>query len=500
MRLAVVFAATLVSSSWATPRTLSERVNVGECAGQGLRDSELFSATYLTPYRSLSSAALDAIVGQITSADLIEIHYGRSFKVLNEKHAKEQYILVQCGAATPSEASINAVAALPAGFTRKFFTIPFQNVMVESTVQLGFLHELGLHDRVAYVTEYAVGACWQKVLGCNASGVVSGAHGSGGGVAADALEQTRQNMDAVFMDCPWLQDASGEWEENCGGLHSIPNAIHFSASQDPAPLHGAEHIKFMAAFFNKEDDAENLFASEVSTMQALQAQMGATQDADKPTVAWVEVSWDGKAKLSTAPFKKLMVEQAGAKAANATAVKAALGAKMSDAYVSEDKGAFLQALADSGVTALIDETYSNDVAQYDFNTFLTGFGLQATSDLPFIKNSMVMRIDSGFSGKSNIDWFESRLVRPSTAIKGLQRVLYSDSSKAKVFFRNIAKGEMPDAISKDSCTKNLAMCSAADHPAVLPIIHTLGDASVGGAVHVSSMLSCAISALVVLLQ
>merc|ERR1712050_251679 len=110
--------------------------------------------------------------------------------------------------------------------------------------------------------------------------------------------------------------------------------------------------------------------------------MAATPDADKSTVAWVEVSWDGKAKLSTAPYKKLMVEKAGAKAVNAAAVKAALGANMSDAYVSEDRDAFLQALADNGVTALIDETYSSDVAQYDFAKFLTGFGLQTTSELP----------------------------------------------------------------------------------------------------------------------
>jgi hypothetical protein len=111
---------------------------------------------------------------------------------------------------------------------------------------------------------------------------------------------------------------------------------------------------------------------------------------------------------------------------------------------------------------------------------------------------MVMRTDSGYSGTGNLDWFESRMVFPSKAVEGLQRVLDSDTSKAKAYFRNIAKSESADAISKDSCSATLAMCSTSGLPAVLPLINKLGMAS--GAVHVSSMLGVTISALVALLQ
>merc|ERR1719258_257077 len=78
---------------------------------------------------------------------------------------------------------------------------------------------------------------------------------------------------------------------------------------------------------------------------------------------------------------------------------------------------------------------------------------------PSFQNQMVMRYDSGYSGTSNLDWFESRLVFPSKAVEGLQRVLDSDTSKAKAYFRNIAKSEPADAISKDSCSATPAMCS-----------------------------------------
>jgi hypothetical protein len=396
--------------------------------------------------------------------------------------------LTQCGAATPSEADINTVKALPTGFTRKYFTIPLQKAMAESTVQLGFLHELGLHDRVAYASQYAVGACWQKIHDCNAAGVVTD-------TSSVAMQATRQNMDAAFMDCPWDNGP------NCAALHSIPNAVHFSASQDPAPIHSAEHIKFIAAFFNKEEDAERLFLSEVKAMQAKQTQMAARADSDMQTVAWIEKSWDGKYSLSTAPYKKIMTQQAGSKVVDAAAVKTTLGTKMSDTYQvanSADVGAFMQALADNGVTALIDETYASDITQYDFAKFLTDFGLTSTSALPFIQNQMVMRVDSGYSGTSNIDWYESRLVFPSKAVAGLQRVLDSDTSKAKAYFRNIAKGEQADAISKDSCTASPAMCSTSNYPAVLPLINELGVTA--GAVRLSSMLGVTISALVALLQ
>merc|ERR1719460_2696119 len=296
--------------------TLEQRIANGEFAGQALAGSALFPVDYLAPYRSLSAAALTAIDGPIAAAELIEIHYGQTFKVLTETYAQEQYVLTQCGAATPSEADINAVKALPTGFTRKYFTIPLQQVMAESTVQLGFLHELGLHDRVAYVSQYAVGACWQKIHDCNAAGVVTD-------TSSVDMQATRQNMDAAFMDCPWDNGP------NCAALHSIPNAVHFSASQDPAPIHSAEHIKFIAAFFNKEEDAERLFSSEVTAMQAKQTQLAARADSDMQTVAWIEKSWDGKYSLSTAPYKKVMTEQAGSKVVDAAAVKTTLGTKMS---------------------------------------------------------------------------------------------------------------------------------------------------------------------------
>jgi hypothetical protein len=471
MQPVVLVATTLATISQAVVRTYDQRVVVGECASQADKNSQLFPVSYLQSYSSVGSTQMAAIDAPITAANNIDIKYATSFKVVTENYAKEQYVLVQCGADQPSAASINAVKALPAGFTRKFFTIPLQQVIVQSTVQLGFLEVLGLQDRVSHATSFAVGSCWQKANGCGAAAETSN---------ATIIAQQRAPADAVFMDCPWSNGP------NCAALASIPKAIHFSASQEPAPLHSAEHIKFMAAFFNKEEAADTFFQATITTMQAFMQQ---SSTANKPVVAWIQLGWGGgSAQLNMPAFKKKITEMAGATMVNATAVKNTMGNQMSSTYSTSDKAGFLTALASNGVTAIIDETYSSNVASYDLAKFLTNFDIQASSSLSFVQNQMIFREDSGYSGTSNLDWFEARLVYPHRTIQGLQRVLFSDTTKPTFLFRNIAKGETPVQITQAACTKTLPACVTSANPAALSMITTLGQVT-SGASRVGSMVA-----------
>mmetsp|Transcript_1586 Transcript_1586/g.2848 ORF Transcript_1586/g.2848 Transcript_1586/m.2848 type:complete len:494 (-) Transcript_1586:68-1549(-) len=462
-RSAITAALTLLTAEGAV-RTLEEQQDAGECAKNAQTGDQYFPADYLATYRTLG--AVGNLDGPISSAELIQIDYGSNFKVLTEKFAQEQYVLTQCGTLAPTDAEINAVKTLPSGYTRKHFSIPLQEVRAESTVQLTFLDVLGLHDRVSYISKYAVGSCWQKSISC-------------GGVAHDSysnqtlMSEQRAAVDAFFADCPWDYSTNAP---NCKALNSMAKAVHFSASQDPAPLHSAEHVKFMAAFFNKEEEAEQFFQSKVSAMEALKQESSAI-DSDKPLVAWIEKSWDGKVKLSTADYQKLLVEYAGGEMVDAAAVKSALGDKMDASHQvnAANVSAFFDALKD--VDAVIDLTYSSDVATYDFEAFLKGYGLDSSSELPFIRNEKVFRVDSHVSGKSNLDWFESRLAQPDMAVEGLQRVLKPDSSKPKKYFRNIATGEAPVVVQKDACTETLMTCSPSDYPEKLPMIDKLGEVS-----------------------
>ena len=53
-----------------------------------------------------------------------------------------------------------------------------------------------------------------------------------------------------------------------------------SATSDPGPLNRAEWIKFVAAFFNKEAQANTLFANIVASYQNLQQVGGRRGDED----------------------------------------------------------------------------------------------------------------------------------------------------------------------------------------------------------------------------
>jgi len=162
-----------------------------------------------------------------------------------------------------------------------------------------------VQDRVTHVSQYATGPCWQKALGCGGLLNVS-AHAS--------------QVDALFMDCAY--------GGSCTNVNSQANGVHFSASQDPGPLRSAEHIKFIAAFFNKEKLAQQLFANTVTAYTA-----ASVSASSKPVVAWISYeppsAW-GKAKfvLSQASYKLKMVTDAGGANVDGAAVQAVMGSKM----------------------------------------------------------------------------------------------------------------------------------------------------------------------------
>merc|ERR1711933_412755 len=189
---------------------------------------------------------------------------------------------------------------------------------------------------------------------------------------------------------------------------------------------------------------------------------------DKPVVAWIEKTWDGKFSLSQASYQSLLVEYAGGTMIDAEAVKLAMGSKMDASYQTTDSSAFFEALKE--VDAVVDLTYAYDVPAYDFDAFLTGFGLEASSDLAFIQNQKVFRVDAQISGASNLDWFESRLAHPDFAVEGLVRVLKSDSQRQKKYFRNIAIGEHADGLNMDDCKMPLVACEESTFHAPLTMI------------------------------
>jgi len=407
----------------------------------------------------LPSVLVEQAETDISSADLFEIKYGSNFKVMLERHAKEMYVLTQCGTTQPNEVQIDAVMMRPNDYTVKHFTVPLQVVGAQTTVVLEFFKALGVEDRVQYVSQYASGACWQKAIGC--------------GATADMTAQLPE-VDAWFMDC--------DFTRGCISVNEQAKGVHLSASQDPGPLRSAEHIKFVAAFFNKEELASDLFAAQVSSYGSLAASYSA-----QPTVAWIEYnSWGTPAfKLSQAIYKLKYVQHAGGVNVDGNEVKRLVGAHMEkttaasgatytlalsgfDGTPAEQKArasaAFFEALRQLGVSVVIDETYAYAPAAYTLSSFYDAFGLSASSNLAFVTGRKVLRVDGTISEGDGLAWFESRIALPDGAAQGLARAMHGDTSKQKLYFRNIAENEQPTVISPGECTSVLPACDGAAHP------------------------------------
>lgn len=434
-------------------RTLEDRQAADECA----KSDEAFS--FYSKISAFPSTKVASAESDVTVATLIDIEYSSNFKVLTNSRVKEQYVLTQCGTKEPTDAQVDAVKTLDANYSRKRFTVPLQKAVATSTTILGFVAALGLEDRMVAVSPYSVAPCWQKAReDCSAS------------LADQWSNQTLMASqyaaaDGVFMDCP---------STGC----TLANGINFNPTADPGNLHGAEYIKVMAAFFNKETEANRIFNAKMTSYQAMSSANSAT------TVAWISyepaTSWNPEARyvLSRADYKLQMVKDAGYANVDLQALKSALPKLSEDTavaagtkwvlkgsdYASEQAAAeaFLGAL--SNVSAVIDEVYAPTPKDYSINNFYTNYHLSSNSQHAFMQK--VLRTDGLISTDNNLDWFESRIANPEWALEGLRHALSGDSALRRKYFRNIAKNEVPNVLSSDTCEVEMPACGTS-YPAII---------------------------------
>lgn len=436
-------------------RSLDSRQAVGECS----EPDSLF--TFESKVGKFPSTQVGAAEAEVTVATLITIDYSANFKVLTNSGAKEQYVLTQCGTTAPSDTEVHAVRALATGYARKHFTVPLQKAVATSTTMLGFVGALGLEDRMVAVSPYSVAPCWQKAR-VNCSAALSDTFSN-----ETLMAEQYAAADGVFMDCA----SSG-----C----SVTNGIAFNPTADPGNLHGAEYIKVMAAFFNKESEANKIFDAKMTAYSSLKVANPSF------SVAWISydpaTSWNPEARyvLSRADYKLQMVKDAGYANVDLAALRTALPKLAEDTtvtagtkwvlkqidYASQKAAAeaFLGALATAGVNVVIDEIYAPTPADYDINSFYTKYHLTSSSSHAFMQK--VLRIDGTMSTDNNLDWYESRIAHPEWALEGLRRAVSGDVSMRRKYFRNIAKSEVPEVLSSDMCSVDMPTCGST-FPAII---------------------------------
>lgn len=197
------------------------------------------------------------------------IEYHNSYKVVTVKTpwpgASEslQYALVQCGAPAPE------------GFTEaQIIEVPVKSIVTMSTSYLPFLDELGLLDRLVGLDD-ATYVSNPTVLKMAEEGKLT-MLGYGSGVNVEKALELKPDLIMTYGSGAPEYDAHPVLLQ--AGLKVVINAEWL----DTSPLGRAEWGKFIAAFFNKEAQAENLFADKAKQYNDLKAL--AANVSTKPTV------------------------------------------------------------------------------------------------------------------------------------------------------------------------------------------------------------------------
>jgi len=174
-----------------------------------------------------------------------------------------QYALVQCG--TPK----------PEGFTEEqIIEVPVESIVTMSTTYLPFLEALGVLDKLVGLDD-ATFVSNETVLKMAADGALK-TIGSGASVNVEQALDLQPDLIMAYSSGSPDYDAHPKLIE--AGLKVALNAEWL----DTSPLGRAEWGKFIAAFFNKEAAAEEMFSATAQRYEELKALV--SQAEAKPTV------------------------------------------------------------------------------------------------------------------------------------------------------------------------------------------------------------------------
>ncbi|GLI59772.1 hypothetical protein VaNZ11_001735 [Volvox africanus] len=397
-RLLLLALATCLGAALAVPVR-----NVADCVNANLLNviGNVYPSTHQIQRQAIQEKTT------VTIAQNFEVTYASTYKIVNIKGGTtaETYVLYQCGTAAPNLADLG----LPSD--TKTFSVPLRAVNAKDTTVLNFMKLLGVQDRIAYVTQNAVDPCMQLL-----SSQQCGNRSSNNVVA--------QAVDASFDNSKVASDLT---------------AIMFTATADFGPLHGAEYVKYVSVFFNREAVANRIFSSVFNSYNGLSdfvsSYLGAN-NVSRPVVAWLYYqaayppAYPEQIQVKFHSFRKQYTMDAGgvlpdldqlkATFANSTAVKV----NSADDLVLFNLTATNKALEDilANVDIVIDESYvPGDAAEYTVDSFLKRYGLTRPSaaNLKFLRNKAVLRLDATRTPNGYTAWFEEALARPDVVLHDL---------------------------------------------------------------------------------
>jgi iron complex transport system substrate-binding protein len=326
--------------------------------------------------------------------DGFSIEYHNSYKVVTVKTpwpgASEslQYALVQCGAPAPE------------GFTEaQIIEVPVKSIVTMSTSYLPFLDELGLLDRLVGLDD-ATYVSNPTVLKMAEEGKLT-MLGYGSGVNVEKALELKPDLIMTYGSGAPEYDAHPVLLQ--AGLKVVINAEWL----DTSPLGRAEWGKFIAAFFNKEAQAENLFADKAKQYNDLKVL--AANVATKPTVftgSAYQGTWNVPGGNS---FAAAFLKDAGA--AYLWADDPSSGSLPLAFEAVFEKAQNADFWLNVGFVGSLDDLKAMDTRYADFAAF---------------QNGNVWNNDAKTSPNGSNDYYESAVAHPELVLADLIKIFHPD--------------------------------------------------------------------------
>ena len=206
-------------------------------------------------------------------SELWNISYHNTYKILQNLATNSSFLLYQCGTEPPTDQLDQHT---------EIIEIPIRNIGVEQTVSIPFLDTLGELEQIAiFMTDvqYVSSPCFLDRI--NAGDVL---------VAADTEGQTELVNQAQADGNQDLKDLLDGMVAFVGPFSSTPFDHPVEVSEYLETTNGAiyEWMKFYAAFFNKEEIANEAVAAAADRFECVteQASRIAADFPNKPVVLW----------------------------------------------------------------------------------------------------------------------------------------------------------------------------------------------------------------------
>jgi hypothetical protein len=435
--------------------------------------------------------------GKVDFANLFDIDYYGTYKVITFSKTLATYksyhpskagkaippiVLYQCGTTKPSYGDTGVSSS-----DVRFFEIPIPRATLAWGGALPFFEMLGVTEFIhAIDMTYISAPCTQLMEKCE-----PGIHMTGGSTEMKSHHQamTPSNGSVVFTDSFGTGFSDSDWD------------VEFMVSVDPGILNRAEWISFVAAFFNEEAQASQIFSkikTDYNAMKSFAIKLAANKNTEwggrQPLVAWTDsqpetckdpakdctkVGWTKVGanwchcgvlyKISTAHYKRDMVESAGGRLVSMPTTAAmpqnctmATNTDGSQTLTCDPDGhkAFVSLIAKAD--AIFDEssihggTDSYDTSAHNFEK---SYSVTA-ADLPALARNPrnIFRVDGSTSdlrdGTRGNNWFEASKAQPQQLLAGMMEALWGDSFKSPCgmkYLRRAIPGKGQEVLGHDDC-------------------------------------------------